>query len=67
MKNCGGGDVVQLVGHRTGTSPTQVRFPGVARDFFLLESSFSADSPTVSAHPQVHSHALTSVRTLKTP
>ena len=28
-----GGDVAQLVEHRTGTSPTQVRFPGAARDF----------------------------------
>ena len=28
-----GGDVAQLVEHRTGTLPTQVRFPGVARDF----------------------------------
>ena len=28
-----GGDVAQLVEHRTGTPPTQVRFPGTARDF----------------------------------
>ena len=28
-----GGDVAQLVEHRTGTSLTQVRFPGAARDF----------------------------------
>ena len=27
------GDVAQLVEHRTGTPPTQVRFPGTARDF----------------------------------
>ena len=27
------GDVAQLVEHRTGTPPTQVRFPGAARDF----------------------------------
>ena len=26
-------DVAQLVEHRTGTSPTQVRFPDVTRDF----------------------------------
>ena len=29
----GGGDVAQLVEHRTGTSLRQVRFPGAARDF----------------------------------
>ena len=28
-----GGDVAQLVQHPTGMSPTQVRFPGAARDF----------------------------------
>ena len=28
-----GGDVAQLVQHRTGTSPTQVRFPGAASRF----------------------------------
>ena len=27
------GDVAQLVEHRTGTPPPQVRFPGAARDF----------------------------------
>ena len=27
------GDVAQLVEHRTGTPPTQVRFPGAARNF----------------------------------
>ena len=60
-----GGNVAQLVEHLTGTPPTQVRFPGAARDFFLLESTFSADSLTVSVHPRVQSHAFTSVRTLK--
>ena len=45
------GDVAQLAEHRTGTPPTQVRFPGAARDF-LPESTFSADSLTVSTpHP----------------
>ena len=29
-----GGDVAQLVEHRTGTPPTQVRFPGAAILFF---------------------------------
>ena len=28
-----GGDVAQLVEHRTCTQPTQVRFPGAARGF----------------------------------
>ena len=28
-----GGDVAQLIDHRTGTLPTQVRFPSAARDF----------------------------------
>ena len=57
-----GGDVAQLVVHRTGTSPTQVRFLGAARDF-----SPSADSPTVSVHLLVQLHAVTSVRGLKIP
>ena len=30
-----GGDVAQLVEHRTGTPPTQVRFPGAVKDFSL--------------------------------
>ena len=38
-----------MVEHRTGTLPTQVRFPGAAR-VFLPESVFSADSLTVSVH-----------------
>ena len=48
-----GGDVAQLVDHRTGTLPTQVRFPGAARSF-LLESTSSADSLTVSVKPRVN-------------
>ena len=32
-RTIGGGDVAQLVQHRTGTPQTQVRFPGAARDF----------------------------------
>ena len=44
-------DVAQLIEYRTGTLPTQVRFPGAARDF-LPESTFGADSLTVSVHPQ---------------
>ena len=46
-----GGDVAQLVEHRTGTLSTQVRFPTAARDFsFRSESTFSADSSAVSVH-----------------
>ena len=33
LRGSRGGDVVQLVGHRTGTPLTQVRFPSAARDF----------------------------------
>ena len=36
-----GGDVAQLVGHRTGTPPTQVRFPGSARDFSSRAVSYT--------------------------
>ena len=61
-----GGDVAQLIEHRTGTLPTQVRFPGAARDFLPL-STLSADSLTVSEHPRVQLHAFTSVRMLKIP
>ena len=62
-----GGDVAQLVEHRTDTSPTQVRFPGAAKGIFLPESAFSADSLTVSVHPRAQLHAFTSVCTLKIP
>ena len=62
-----GGDVAQLVEHRTDTSPTQVRFPGATIFFFFLipESAFSADSLTVFLHPCVQLHAFTSLRTLR--
>ena len=33
-------DVAQFVEHRTGTLPTQVRFPGAARDFFSPRVNF---------------------------
>ena len=62
-----GVDVAQLVEHRTGTPPTQVGFPGAARDFFFPETTFSADSRIVSDHPRAQSLAFTSVRTLKIP
>ena len=34
---------------------------------FFSQSTFSADSPTVSVHPRVQSHAFTSVRTIRIP
>ena len=46
-----GGDVAQLVEHRTGTPPTQVRFPGAKRDFSPTVN-FQCDSLTVSVHPR---------------
>ena len=33
---CAGGDIAQLVEHRTGTPSMQIRFPGVARVLFLF-------------------------------
>ena len=39
--------------------------PQCGEGIFLPESTFSADSLTVSGHPRVQSHAFTSVRTLK--
>ena len=59
-----GGGVAQSVEHRTGTPPTQIR---LRQGIFLPESTFSADSLTMSVHPLVQLHALTSVRTLKIP
>ena len=62
-----GGDVAQLVEHRTDTPRTQVRFPGAARDFSSrvnFECKFSYD---VRTPPRVQSHAFTSVSTLKIP
>ena len=45
-----GGDVAQWAEHRTGTSPTQVRIPGVARDFsprvnFQFRLSYGVRTP----------------------
>ena len=61
-----GGYVAQLVEHRTGNRPTQVRFPG-AEGVCLPRSTFSTDSLTVFVHTRVESQAITSVRTLKIP
>ena len=58
----GGGYVAQLVEeHRTGTPPTQLRFPGTARDF----SSSQLSIQTLLRCPRVQPHTFTSVRTLK--
>ena len=46
----GGGDVAQSVEHRTGTLPTQNRFPGVARDF-SPRVNFQCRLLRVSVHP----------------
>ena len=35
-----GRDVAQLVEHETGRPPTQVRFPGAARNFFFSKVNF---------------------------
>ena len=61
---CVGGDIAQLVEHRTGTQPTQVRFPGAARDFFSPRIFYGVPIPPcaiaciyISAHvkdPVVH-------------
>ena len=59
------GGYSSLVERRTGMPPTQVPFP-CAQGIFLLESTFSADSLTVSVRQCVQSHVLTSVCTLKT-
>ena len=50
-------DVAQLVERWTGTPLRQVWFP-VRPGIFLPESTFSADSFTVSIHPHVPPHAL---------
>ena len=57
-------DVAQLIERRSGTPLTEANFL-VRQGIFLPESTFSADSLTVSLHPRVQSHALTSVRTLE--
>ena len=61
-----GGDVAQLVEHRASTPPTQVRFPGAARDF-LSRVNFQCRLSHDAHAPCVQSQALTSVRTLKIP
>ena len=58
-----------VVGYRTGTPLTQVRFPGAARDFFS-QSNLSVQTlltVPVPPPPLAQSHAFTFVRTLKIP
>ena len=77
-----GGDVAQLLEHRTGTPPTQVRFPGAARDFsprviFQCRLSYGVGTPPcaiaciyVCAHvkdPVVHVRVWWITETLKHP
>ena len=57
-----GVDIAQLVERRTGTLLKQVRFSGAAKEL-LPESTFSADSLTMSVHSRVKPQALASVRT----
>ena len=61
-----GKDVAQLVQHGAGTLPTQVRFPGAARDF-SPRVNFQCRLSYGVLHPRVQSHTFTSVRTLKIP
>ena len=76
------GDVAQLVEHRTGTPPTQVRFPGAAREFspkvnFQCRLSYGVRTPPcaiaciyIRAHvkdPIVHVRVRWIMETLKHP
>ena len=60
-----GGDVAQLVRASDRHAADAGSIPRCGQGIFLPESTFSADSLTMSIHPRVQSHALTSVRTLK--
>ena len=60
-------DVAHLVERRTSTPLTLVRFPGAARDFFFPESTFIADSPTVSVHPRVQCSCINICLHVKAP
>ena len=80
--NSSGGDVAQLVERRTGTLPTQIRFPGAARDFsprlnFQCRFSYGVRTPPckiaciyICAHvkdPVVHVRVRWIMETLKHP
>ena len=58
------GDVAQLVEHRTGTPRTQVRFPGVTKDFSPRVNFQGRLTYGVRTYPLAQSHGLTSVHTL---
>ena len=77
-----GGDVTQLVEHRTGTLPTKVRFPDAARDFsprvnFQCTLLYDVRTPPcaiayiyICAHvkdPVVHVRVRWTMETLKHP
>ena len=61
-----GEDAAQSAERRTGTPWVTFDSP-VRQGIFLPESTFSADSLTVSVHLRVQSYVLTSVSTLKIP
>ena len=69
-KDCVGSsvDVAQLVERRTGTLLTQFSIPQCGEGFFFLpESTFSADSLTVSVHHCVQLHAIKICAHVKDP
>ena len=62
--------IAQLIERPTekpGAILSRVRVPGAARDFFLPESTSSADSLKEYVQPRVQLHASVSRRTLKIP
>ena len=61
-----GGDAAQLIEHWTSTLLTQVRFPGVTRDFSPSQLSVQT-LLRVSVHSCMQFHGLISVSTLKIP
>ena len=62
-----GGDVAQLVRASDRHAADAGSIPQCGKGFFLPESTFSTDSLTCVRTFRVQSHALTSVRTLKSP
>ena len=63
----GDGDVAQLVEHRIGTPPTQVRFTRCGKGFFSQSQLAVQTLLRCPYTPRTQLHALTSVRTLKIP
>ena len=69
------GDVVQVVEHRIATPPTQVRFPGAARDFSQCRLSYGVRTPPCAVactyicthvkNPVVHGRVRWIMETLK--